>query len=320
VKNQYFGDVKDYLKYGLLRCIGASGLELGICWLLTRDDGGNNGQNRKYLEDARYRVHDPELYDFLQATTQKPSGRMVSNLETSGLLPARYFSEVIPESDVARTTAFERAGEVLGGSHLLFFDPDNGIEVRSVEYGGRGSSRYVFWRELEAAWEAGTSLLIYQHFPRQDHRVFAERIAEELRTHTPGATVYTVATQDVVFLVASQAAHVSNIEYGLGLFENRFGDYASVAKIEAPAVEAPQPKHGPRMLPKYHIDVFWSDENESWVANVPDVESCTAAGQTPQEALDQVMTLLQRWFEAARDNGRFVPEPSYRSTVSRSSY
>src|SRR3954468_9000076 len=156
MKNQYFGDVKDYIKYGLLRCIVASGLELGVCWLLTRDDGSNNGQNRKYLEDAQYRVLDPELYDFLQDTTQKPSGLMVSNLEASGLLQARYFSEVIPESDVARGTAFERAGEVLAGSHVLFFDPDNGIEVRSVEYGGRGSSRYVFWRELAAAWGAGT--------------------------------------------------------------------------------------------------------------------------------------------------------------------
>jgi predicted RNase H-like HicB family nuclease len=132
--------------------------------------------------------------------------------------------------------------------------------------------------------------------------------------------VYTVATEDVVFLVAAQASQVSNIEYGLGLFENRFGEYASVAKIEAAAPEAPQPSRGLRSMPKYHIDVFWSDEDERWVANVPDVESCTAVGQTPQEAVDQVMTLLQRWFEAARDNGRFVPEPSYRSSVSRSSY
>jgi predicted RNase H-like HicB family nuclease len=185
--------------------------------------------------------------------------------------------------------------------------------VKSVEYGGRGSSRYVFWRELEAAWGAGTSLVVYQPFPRQDHRVFAERIAEELRGHAPGASVYTVATQDMVFLVAAQAGQVSNIEYGLGLFETRFGDYASVAKIEAAAPEAPQPSRVQRSMPKYHIDVFWSDEDERWVANVPDVESCTAAGQTPQEAVEQVMTMLQRWFEAARDNGRFVPEPSYRA-------
>src|SRR5206468_569587 len=146
--------------------------------------------------------------------------------------------------------------------------------------------------------------------------VFAQRVAEELRGHTPGSLVYTVSTPDVVFLVAAQAGHVSNLEYGLSLFENRFGEYASVARIDPSAPDATKAPPAPRSLPKYHIDVFWSDEDGQWVANVPDVESCSAAGPTPQEAVDQVMTLLQRWFEAARDNGRFVPEPSYRSSVS----
>ena len=114
MKNQYFGDVKDYLKYGLLRCFAASGLDLGVCWLLTRDDGSTDGSDRRYLEQPSWREHDPALYDFLQATCAKPSGRMVSNLETSGLLQARFFSEFIPELDVAREGAFERAGEVAG--------------------------------------------------------------------------------------------------------------------------------------------------------------------------------------------------------------
>ena len=134
---------------------------------------------------------------------------MVSNLETSGLLQARFFSEFIPELDVARESAFERAGEVLAGSHLLFFDPDVGVEVKSTAYGARGSSRYVYWRELEAAWENGTSLLIYQHFPRQEHATFAARIAEEVRSHAPTATVFTLASQDVVYLLAVQPSHKS---------------------------------------------------------------------------------------------------------------
>jgi hypothetical protein len=128
VKNQYFGDVKDYLKYGLLRCFAASGLELGVCWLLTRDDGSTDGSDRRYLEQPSWREHDPALYDFLLAACAKPSGRTVSNLEASGLLQARFFSEFIPELDTARDAAFQRAGEQLAGSHLLFFDPDVGIE------------------------------------------------------------------------------------------------------------------------------------------------------------------------------------------------
>src|SRR4051794_5969911 len=187
--------------------------------MLTRDDGGNDGNDRRYLEEPSWREHDPELYDFPKATCAKPSGRMVSNLETSGLLEARYFSEVIPELDVARESAFERAGGVLNGSHLLFFDPDVGVEVKSTAYGARGSSRYVYWRELEAAWQNGTSLLVYQHFPRQEHATFAARMAEEVSSHMPAATVYTLATQGMVFLLTAQPAHRSNIEFGLRQLE-----------------------------------------------------------------------------------------------------
>jgi len=316
VKNQYFGDVKDYLKYGLLRCFASSGLELGVLWLLTRDDGSSDGSDRRYLEQPSWREHDPALYDFLKATCAKPSGRMVSNLETSGLLNARYFSEFIPELDVARESAFERAGEALAGSHLLFFDPDVGVEVKSTAYGARGSSRYVYWRELEAAWENGTSLLIYQHFPRQEHAVFAARMAEEVRSHAPAATVYTLASQDVVYLLAVQPSHKSNVDFALKLLEDRFGRYFIITELE-PAVTAPPPAApAPRTLPKYHIDVYWSDRDDGWIANVPDLENCAALGKTPEEAVGALIPVLQRWFDTSVAEGAFVPEPTYRSAVS----
>jgi predicted RNase H-like HicB family nuclease len=306
VKNQFFGDVKDYFKYGLLRCYAASGLQLGMHWLLTRDDGGNNGQNRKYLQDPSWREPDPELYDFLQAVTQKPSGLMVTNLESSGLLPARYFSEVVPESAAERTSAFERAGQELAGSHLLFLDPDNGIEVKSIQYGGRGSSRYVFWSEIEAAWAGGVSLLIYQHFPRSDHEAFASRTAEELRGHTPGALIYTLATPDVVFLLAAQPAHEAHIEFAHRLVDERFGRNFRIIKHEAPApTAAPAPPPAP---PKYHIDVFWSDRDGCWVASVPDLRGCMAGGATPQEALTAVVEVQERWLEQARERQQAYPE------------
>ena len=96
MKNQYFGDVKDYLKYGLLRCFAASGLELGVCWLLTRDDGSTDGSDRRYLEQPSLREHDPALYDFLRVTCAKPGGRMVSHLEASGLFAGPLLQRIHP--------------------------------------------------------------------------------------------------------------------------------------------------------------------------------------------------------------------------------
>jgi len=50
VKDQYFGDVNNYRKYGLLRALATAG-SIGVCWLLTPDDGGNDGRPRRYLDE-----------------------------------------------------------------------------------------------------------------------------------------------------------------------------------------------------------------------------------------------------------------------------
>ena len=68
MKNQYFGDINDYRKYGLLRVLSeVSGLSIGMCWLLTQDDGDGDGEIRAYLsKTSRWRHYDPELYERLQ--------------------------------------------------------------------------------------------------------------------------------------------------------------------------------------------------------------------------------------------------------------
>ncbi len=54
MKHQYFGDINDYRKYGLLRALSqASGLSLGVCWLLTAPDARPDGEFRNYLEQPR---------------------------------------------------------------------------------------------------------------------------------------------------------------------------------------------------------------------------------------------------------------------------
>lgn len=60
----------------------------------------------------------------------------------------------------------------------------------------------------------------------------------------------------------------------------------------------------------YPINVFWSDEDDAWVANVPDLTFCSALGDTPHEAVAEVEVAIQAWLEAARSAGRPVPAPS----------
>jgi len=65
----------------------------------------------------------------------------------------------------------------------------------------------------------------------------------------------------------------------------------------------------------YHINLFFSDEDEGWIADIPDLDACSAFGATPEEALAEVKIAMANWIEAARDSGRPVPEPRYRPLI-----
>ncbi len=61
------------------------------------------------------------------------------------------------------------------------------------------------------------------------------------------------------------------------------------------------------------MDVFWSDEDDAWVADVPDLRYCSALGDTPHEAVAEVEMAVAAWLEAARGEGRPIPQPSLRA-------
>ncbi|MGQ0717604.1 MAG: type II toxin-antitoxin system HicB family antitoxin [Pseudonocardiales bacterium] len=66
------------------------------------------------------------------------------------------------------------------------------------------------------------------------------------------------------------------------------------------------------MNPGYRIEVFWSAEDEVWIADVPDLLMCSAHGLTPHEAVAEVEQAIEAWLDAARATGRLVPKPSSR--------
>lgn len=66
------------------------------------------------------------------------------------------------------------------------------------------------------------------------------------------------------------------------------------------------------MIPPYHINVFWSVEDACWIADVPDLEFCSAHGKTPAEAVAEIQTAMEAWLEVAREEGKSIPQPRYR--------
>ncbi|MDZ7291429.1 MAG: type II toxin-antitoxin system HicB family antitoxin [candidate division KSB1 bacterium] len=65
----------------------------------------------------------------------------------------------------------------------------------------------------------------------------------------------------------------------------------------------------------YHINIFYSEEDGGYIADIPDLEACSAFGETPAEALAQVEMAKKAWLEAARAEGKPIPQPRYRPVI-----
>lgn len=65
----------------------------------------------------------------------------------------------------------------------------------------------------------------------------------------------------------------------------------------------------------YHINIFYSEEDGGYIADIPDLEHCSAFGETPGQALAEVEKAKAAWLEAAREAGRPIPPPRYRPLI-----
>ena len=63
---------------------------------------------------------------------------------------------------------------------------------------------------------------------------------------------------------------------------------------------------------RYEVIIYWSKEDEAFIAEVPELPGCTADGETYQEALANVEVIIQEWIETAKERGRTIPEPKGR--------
>ena len=176
--------------------------------MLTPDDGSTDGKFISYLEHpGKWSHHDPVLFQKIKELLAS-GNRRVSLIEGCDLIPeAKYFSCLVPDTASGRNSWFNSLAERAQGSDFVFLDPDNGLEVKSKAYGKKDSSKFLYWREVEALWATGNSLLIYQHFIREKRFNFIQRMLENLSNATPGSFVEAFSTPHVVFLMALQQKH-----------------------------------------------------------------------------------------------------------------
>ena len=211
MQDRYAGDIGDFAKFALLRnLLAGTNLRLGLAWYLTHQPGDPKGDGRhtKYLtyserNEFLYRACDAELYDRL-AEIVKSGNRSVAVLGRSGILPPGtvYFESPLAFNSVASGVRYalkdraERRKEWLRRAlartidcQILMFDPDNGLEVKSIgPYSARGP-KYVFFDELSPYVARGQSIIVYQHATRSTP--MSEQVAQrlsELKQRLPLAT------------------------------------------------------------------------------------------------------------------------------------
>ena len=64
--------------------------------------------------------------------------------------------------------------------------------------------------------------------------------------------------------------------------------------------------------PKYEVIIYWSEEDQAFIAEVPELPGCAADGKTHRDALRNVEAIILEWLETARDLGRPIPKPKGR--------
>lgn len=232
MKNKYVGDIGDYAKFGMLRGLmnGLHGFNLGVNWYLTLDDDKTDGLNISYLLRPLNMIEDPELHCALKKIICCDD-RQVSELEQAGILAAEFYgigkSEKLDfynnkELRKERRNAWhQRALKKLENCNIIFLDPDNGLVPEKGSCTSSNGDKYAAYPEVCDYFNAGSSIIIYNHKNRTKLKEYLDTRFSKLREKMSNAKFICLAHKKIhIFLFVIQPKHYANIEKSLREFAN----------------------------------------------------------------------------------------------------
>ena len=198
MQNRYTGDIGDFGKLGLLRQLQKTGLSIGINWYLVPDEDHNDdGKHTKYLDNNKYLAAcDETLWHSLDKII-KTDRRNVKELEKPAILPAKWYDEILDFKNTEKAARkamreqwYQKSCDALSGCDLIFVDPDNGLICQSARDTKR-SNKYVLPCELKKYYNAGASVIYYQHKARRPDAYYQDQHRRLLQSgcfpHATGA-------------------------------------------------------------------------------------------------------------------------------------
>lgn len=214
MKNQYFGDIGDYGKFGLLRWLAGQGLSIAVNWYLTPDDASNDGNIRGYLSKEKDRRYDPELYDALRRMCAREvkdvrlfakRGMISGAIYYDGIVePGPGFSLSVLEKWAARERWHQRALVACAEAELVFMDPDNGLRP-GCPSARKDAPKFVYASEVCDYYDWGQDVVYYCHKGRRTDTQWerAKRIMLECRPEASlmGVTYHRGTQRSYIFMV-----------------------------------------------------------------------------------------------------------------------
>jgi hypothetical protein len=190
MRDQYAGDISDFLKFALLRALG-DGKPLGVGWYYNPKHDGRyqDGRHREYCDEPKWEVLDPTLFYALR----KIPVRSVEALEKMPIWPpqTRFHRDPIPSKDRERWS--DGMAGALRQTSLIFLDPDNGL--------GEATNRHATTAEVRRLRGRGKSVVLIKFPGREKHEIQMSKHHEMLRNQIGTESVTTLQTCVSVMVV-----------------------------------------------------------------------------------------------------------------------
>lgn len=205
MKNQYFGDRRDFFKYDLALTLIEQIDSLKVFTfipMLTESDASNDGNVTQY-DGSRRRDLNIFLRDCLQT-----SNRNIVNLRAfmANQTDLVYYPYKDSEffTNQSRRKYFDQVEPSTLRDALILFDPDNGFEIKSMNSGN--GHKYLKFEELSKIFikAANSLILVYQHIPRVQRKPFFQLTAEKIRKHVTIEKCICVSDNEIVFFIIAQ--------------------------------------------------------------------------------------------------------------------
>jgi hypothetical protein len=231
VRNEFFGDINDYRKYGLLRTLSGSKKDsVAVCWMLRPNE--DRPTKVEYLcrdKTWRHRTSwhfDERLFDALHQAVCVDGERNVARAAHADILSPEvfgFYEGELEDGIKSRKEYFEGLLARFKGSDLLFFDPDNGLEVKSVRAGSKGSSKYLYIDELSRAFAELHSILVFQFFRQIAPQVVINRRTEGIFSRLQVDEIASFETPSVIFFLIPQPGQLSEMKERSDCVRNVWG-------------------------------------------------------------------------------------------------